>query len=69
MISAIVDEERDIKKTNTAPAMGAALEGQRPSIMDPKGYSAPTASKPMAGFKSAINEEPETPSEGASEEN
>lgn len=67
--SAIVDEERDIKKTNTAPAMGAALEGQRPSIMDPKGYSAPTASKPMAGFKSAINEEPETPSEGASEEN
>ena len=36
----------------TAPAMGAALEGQRPSIMDPSVKSAPTAAKPLAGFKS-----------------
>ena len=35
----------------TAPAMGAALEGQRPSIMDPNAKAAPTASRPMAGFK------------------
>jgi hypothetical protein len=55
--SAIVDEERDMSKKNTAPAMGAALEGQRPSIMDPKGHAAPTAAKPMAGFRSADNGE------------
>ena len=48
--SAIVDKERDTKKM-TAPAMGAALEGQRPSIMDPNSKAAPTASRPMAGFK------------------
>ena len=36
----------------TAPAMGAALEGQRPSIMDPSVKAAPTAAKPLAGFKS-----------------
>ena len=49
--SAIVDEERDTRKTMTAPAMGAALEGQRPSIMDPTVRSIPTAAKPLAGFK------------------
>ena len=49
--SAIVDEERDVNKKMTAPAMGAALEGQRPSIMDPNSKAAPTAFKPMAGFK------------------
>ena len=49
--SAIVDEERDPNKNRTAPAMGAALEGQRPSIMDPNAKAAPTAAKPMAGFK------------------
>ena len=53
--SAIVDEERDIKKNMTAPAMGAALEGQRPSIMDPNSKAAPTASKPLAGFKGSDN--------------
>ena len=51
--SAVVDEERDIKKTMTAPAMGAALEGQRPAIMDPNTKAAPTASQPIAGFKPA----------------
>ena len=55
--SAVIDEERDIKKTMTAPAMGAALEGQRPSIMDPNSKSAPTASRPMAGFKGAGEED------------
>ena len=49
--SAIVDQERDNNKKN-GPAMGEALEGQRPSIMDPSGYVAPTASKPLTGFKS-----------------
>ena len=49
--SAIIDKERDTKNTMTAPAMGAALEGQRPSIMDPNSKAAPTASRPMAGFK------------------
>ena len=51
--SAIVDEERDMKKKMSAPAMGAALEGQRPSIMDPNSKAAPTASRPMAGFMGA----------------
>ena len=49
--SAIVDEEHEANKRMTAPAMGAALEGQRPSIMDPNAKAAPTASRPMAGFK------------------
>ena len=60
--SAIVDEERDIKKKMTAPAMGAALEGQRPSIMDPNSKAAPTAFKPMAGFKGIGTEESKRPS-------
>ena len=66
--SAIVDEEREIKKS-TAPAMGAALEGQRPSIMDPKGHSAPTASRPMAGFagSATINESDDSAEEGKEE--
>ena len=49
--SAIVDQENEANKRTTAPAMGAALEGQRPSIMDPNAKAAPTASRPMAGFK------------------
>ena len=49
--SAVVDEERDFKKSASIPAMGEALEGQRPSIMDPNMTVAPTASKPMEGFK------------------
>lgn len=49
--SAIVDQENDANKRMTAPAMGAALEGQRPSIMEPNAKAAPTASRPMAGFK------------------
>ena len=38
--------------------MGEALEGQRPSIMDPGGYVAPTASKPLTGFKPAGGDDP-----------
>ena len=53
--SAIVDKERDIYKSNE-PAMGAALEGQRPSIMDPNVGAAPTAEKPLAGFRGADTE-------------
>ena len=49
--SAIVDKENEANKRMTAPAMGAALEGQRPSIMDPNAKAAPTASAPVAGFK------------------
>lgn len=49
--SAIVDDERDTRKTQTAPAMGAALEGQRPAIMNNGTDPAPTATRPLAGFK------------------
>ena len=37
--------------------MGEILEGQRPSIMDPSLQVAPTAVKPMAGFKGADGNE------------
>ncbi len=53
--SGIVDKEREINKSNE-PAMGAALEGQRPSIMDPNVGAAPTAEKPLAGFRGADTE-------------
>ena len=53
--SAIVDQERDINKQQTAPAMGAALEGQRPSIMDPNSKVAPTAARPVTGFRGIDN--------------
>lgn len=43
--------------SNKSPAIGAALEGQRPAIMDPNTNVAPTASKPMAGFKGLDNNE------------
>ncbi len=46
--SAAADDERD---TNKAPAMGAALEGQRPAIMNNGTDPAPTATRPLAGFK------------------
>ena len=45
--------------------MGAALEGQRPSIMDPNAKAAPTASAPVAGFKGLNGE---NASEGQSDE-
>jgi hypothetical protein len=48
--SAIVDEEREIAKLSE-PAIGEVLEGQRSSIMDPSLSVAPTASKPVEGFK------------------
>ena len=50
--SAIVDKEREIEKSMT-PAMGSVLEGQTPSIVDPTVGSAPTAEKPLAGFRGA----------------
>lgn len=53
--SGIVDKERVINKSNE-PAMGSALEGQRPSIMDPNVGAAPTAEKPLAGFRGADTE-------------
>ena len=37
--------------------MGSALEGQRPSIMDPNSKAAPTASRPVAGFKPITSDE------------
>ena len=43
--------------SNKSPAIGAVLEGQRPAIMDPNTNVAPTASKPMAGFKGLDNNE------------
>ena len=50
--SGVVDEDRDLSNKN-APAMGVALEGQRPSIMDPSVDAVPTASKPVKGFKAS----------------
>ena len=61
------DKDRE-NKSNT-PAMGAALEGQRPSIMDPNVHAAPTASKPLAGFKSISGEDDkDEPSEDSPED-
>ena len=65
--SAIVDEERDIRKS-AAPAMGSALEGQRPSIMDPNSKAAPTASRPLKGFKPITSSEPNTDVSSVNEE-
>ena len=43
--------EKDRKQQAKDAAMGSVLEGQKPAILDPNSHSAPTAVKPVFGFK------------------
>ena len=49
--SAQAENEQHARDTHYKPAMGQQLEGQRPAIMDPSTQAAPTAVKPVLGFK------------------
>jgi serine phosphatase RsbU (regulator of sigma subunit) len=44
-------EEQHVRDTRYKQAKGQVLEGQRPAIMDPSTQVAPTAVKPVLGFK------------------
>ena len=44
-------EEQHVRDTHYKPAKGQVLEGQRPNISDPSAHVAPTATKPVFGFK------------------
>ena len=43
--------DREKKQQAQEAAMGMVLEGQKPAILDPNAYAAPTAEEPVFGFK------------------